>query len=158
MSTSSIERRAFKAGLILKLIDGCLELACAVVVWLVAPATVDSIARFFTADELAKDPDDVIANYIVGLAHSFSSVGTHAFVALYLLAHGAVKVALVTALFRRRRWAYPALIVSLSLFIVYQAYRLVRHLSLALALLTIFDVVIVWLVWRAYRRLRRGQG
>jgi uncharacterized membrane protein len=140
-------------GLVLKLIDGCLELASAVVVWLVPPAVVDSIARFFTADELVKDPDDVIANYVVELAHSFSSMGTRAFVALYLLAHGIVKVALVTALFRRRRWAYPALLISLSLFILYQAYRLVRHLSVGLALLTAFDVVIVWLVWRAYRRL-----
>jgi uncharacterized membrane protein len=105
----------------------------------------------------SRDSERRERNYVVGLAHSFSSVGTRAFVALYLLAHGVVKVALVTALFRRRRWAYPALILSLALFILYQAYRVVRHLSLGLALLTIFDVVIVWLVWRAYRRLRRAQ-
>jgi uncharacterized membrane protein len=153
---SSIERKAFKTGLIIKLVDGCLELAGALVVWLVQPATVDRIARFFTDDALADDPNAVLANYIVGLAHSYSSVGARAFVALYLLAHGVVKVAMVIALLRRHRWAYPALLASLSLFILYQTYRLVRRLSLGLIVLTLFDVAIVWLVWRDYRRARES--
>jgi uncharacterized membrane protein len=39
----------------------------------------------------------------------------------------------------------------LGLFIVYQLYRIAADPSIGLALLTIFDALIVWLVWREYR-------
>lgn len=154
---SALERKAFKTGLVLKLVDGCLELGGALAVWLVQPSTVDRIAHFVTDAELATDPNDFLANYVLHTAHRYSSSGTRLFVALYLLAHGIVKVAMVIALFRGRRWAYPALIVSLSLFILYQGYRMIVRPSWGLAALTLFDIAIVWLVEREYRRIRSAE-
>jgi uncharacterized membrane protein len=73
---------------------------------------------------------------------------------LYLLSHGIIKIILVVALLQQRLWAYPWLIVFLSIFIVYQIYRLVLHLSLGLLALTLFDIFIVALTVLEYRKHR----
>jgi uncharacterized membrane protein len=74
------------------------------------------------------------------------------FGAVYLLAHGLVKVVLVAALLRNQRWAYPWMIGFLGVFIGYQVYRLRLQPSVGLAALTVFDAVIAWLTYREYRR------
>jgi uncharacterized membrane protein len=74
------------------------------------------------------------------------------FGAIYLLAHGLVKVILVAALLKNQLWAYPWTIGFLGVFIVYQLYRLSLKPSVGLTALTIFDAVIVWLTWREYRK------
>lgn len=67
--------------------------------------------------------------------------------AVYLLAHGIIKVALVMALLLNKLWAYPWMIV-LAVFIAYQAYRIVLSPSVGLLALTVFDLVIIALTWR----------
>ena len=52
-------------------------------------------------------------------------------------------------------WAYPLLIALLLVFIVYQVYRLSYKVSFGLVVLTLFDVLVVWLTWREYRIKRR---
>jgi uncharacterized membrane protein len=74
------------------------------------------------------------------------------FGAVYLLAHGLVKVILVTALLKNQRWAYPWTIGFLGVFIVYQLYRLGLQPSVGLTAVTIFDMVIAWLAYREYRK------
>ena len=74
------------------------------------------------------------------------------FGAVYLLAHGLVKVVLVAALLKNQLWAYPWTIAFLGVFIVYQLYRLSLKASVGLAVLTVFDAVIAWLTWREYRK------
>jgi uncharacterized membrane protein len=77
------------------------------------------------------------------------------FGAVYLLAHGAVKVVLVVALLLNKLWAYPWMIVVLLLFIGYQLYRISLTPTAGLIALTVFDVVILVLTWREYRVQRR---
>jgi len=52
--------------------------------------------------------------------------------------------------------------VFLGGFVVYQVYRLTYAPSVGLALLTVFDIFIIWLTWREYGRMRtdrvRHQG
>jgi uncharacterized membrane protein len=74
------------------------------------------------------------------------------FGAVYLLAHGLVKVILVAALLKNQLWAYPWTITFLGVFIVYQLYRLSLKPSVGLTVLTIFDAGIAWLTWREYRK------
>lgn len=67
-----------------------------------------------------------------------------------------MKIVLVVALLRQKRWAYPWMIAFLMLFIAYQCYRIVIAPSIGLALLTLFDAFVVWLTWREYQLHRRG--
>ena len=107
-----------------------------------------------TADELMKNPDDLIAAYLLRSALNFS-VATKTFAAFYLLSHGVVKLFLVAGLIRNKAWAYPASLVVLGLFILYQLYRYTLTHSLALIALTVFDLVVIWLIWHEYRLGRR---
>lgn len=140
----------FRIGLVLKGVDGVLELAGGVLLLVVSPGQLGAMARFLTQHELSEDPNDVVANAVLRLAGSLS-VSVALFGAVYLLVHGLVKVVLVWAVLRQRMWAYPWMIGFLVLFIGYQGYQLVVAFSWPLALLTVFDVVIVSLTWREYR-------
>ena len=77
---------------------------------------------------------------------------TVTFAAIYLLAHGLVKVVLVGALLRNKLWAYPWLIAVLLAFIVYQLYLIVLNPTAGLVALTLFDAAVAWLTWREWRK------
>jgi uncharacterized membrane protein len=153
--------RTFEVGILLKGLDGVLELVGGALLLVVSPATINRITGALTQHELSEDPHDVVATHVLRISHGLtgSAVG---FAAAYLLLHGIVKVALVLALLRNKLWAYPWMIAFLVAFIVYQLYRIALDLSLGLIALTIFDAIIVWLTWREYRKQRssrrRGQA
>jgi uncharacterized membrane protein len=123
----------------------------------VAPATLQSWARSLTAHELARDPHDFVARHLLHSASQLSH-STTLFAAIYLLSHGIAKVVLVVALLRERLWAYPWTIALLGAFIVYQIYRLSYRFTVGLALLTLFDVFLVWLTTIEWRKRRAARN
>ena len=93
--------------------------------FMLAFVTTTSIAEWvnrLTQEELVEDPNDFVATHLLSMSHGFS-VNTKNFYAFYLLSHGIVKLALVIGLLRNKLWAYPASLVVLALFIIYQIYR-----------------------------------
>jgi uncharacterized membrane protein len=146
--------RFFAIGIILKGLDGVLELVGGAFLLFVPPAQIHHLAILVTQPELTDDPNDFIANHILQGA---SGLTDHVvfFTALYLLAHGVVKVVLVTALLLDKLWAYPWMIGVLVIFILYQFYQLSVTPSLGLVALTVFDILIVVLTWHEYGRHRR---
>jgi uncharacterized membrane protein len=143
--------RTFFVSLIVKLVDGVLELVGGVVLLLMAPGQIQRAVAAVTRGELAEDPNDLVANLLVRYAGQLN-VSLTVFGAWYLLVHGVVKVLLVAAVLRDHLWAYPWLIGFLVAFIGFQGYELVAHFSWGLLLLTVFDVFIVYLTVREYRR------
>ena len=150
--------RTFSVSLILKGLDGVLELVGGVLLLLVSPQQIGDIARFVTQHELGEDPNDVIANALLHLTTSLS-LSASLFGAVYLLLHGLVKIVLVVAVLRDKLWAYPWMIAFLLVFIAYQSYQIIVAFSWPLVLLTLFDIFIVWLTWREYgiHRARRDR-
>jgi uncharacterized membrane protein len=148
--------RTFEVGILMKGLDGVLEIMGAALLLAVSPATINRITGALTQHELSEDPHDVIATHLLRISHGLtgSAVG---FAAAYLLLHGIVKVVLVLALLRNKLWAYPWMIAFLVAFIGYQLYRIALEFSLGLAVLTIFDAVIVWLTGREYRKQRAAR-
>lgn len=146
--------RLFEVGIWLKGAHSLLEIVGGL---LLAAVNADALSEFvvnLTADELMRNPRDIIAGYLLQSALKFS-IATKAFAAYYLLSHGIVKLLLVVALLRRKLWAYPASLVVLGLFIFYQVYRYTLTHSLALIVLTVFDVIVIWLIWHEYRVMRQ---
>jgi uncharacterized membrane protein len=144
--------RAFRAGLLLKGLDGLLECIGGIFLLLVKPEQINSWAGYLTQGELSRDPNDFIANHILKSAHQLTGASL-LFGALYLLSHGIVKLVLVVEVLREHLWAYTALIIVTAVFVVYQVYRLILDgFSLGLFLLTIFDLVIIYLTQKEYRR------
>jgi uncharacterized membrane protein len=143
----------FLVGFALKAIDGLVELAAGIPLLVLRPGQVEAAARLATAGELQEDPDDLLAHLI---RHGVAALSADAtiFAAAYLIVHGLVKLGIVAAIFRGSRRLYPWAIVALGGFVVWQGFEFFRHPGVGLALLTLFDVVIVALTVREWRHHR----
>ena len=146
--------RVFEIGIIAKGLDGLVELVGGVLLLFVTPGGIHHLAAVITQGELSEDPHDVVARYVLHTANGLTGNAV-LLGAIYLLAHGAVKVVLVIALLMNKLWAYPCMIIVLLIFIGYQLYRIALDPSAGLIALTFFDALIVALTWREYRRQRR---
>jgi uncharacterized membrane protein len=146
--------KTFKIGLVLKGLDGILEVIGGILLLFLSPQAIEQIARTLTAHELREDPHDFIAGHILHTA-SHLTTSTTLFGAIYLLSHGALKIVLVALVLRGKLWAYPWLIGLLLAFIAYQLYQIiVVRFSAGLTALTVFDAFLVWLTWREYQSKR----
>lgn len=144
----------FQITLIVKGLDGVVELISGAILLFVTPAQLGAFARNLTRHELSEDPNNVVANTLMHWATSIN-LSTSLFVAFYLLLHGAIKVVLVWAVLRNHHWAYPWMIAFLLAFIAYQSYLMVLSFTWSMLALTAFDLIIVALTVREYR-LRRA--
>jgi len=142
--------RTFQISLILKGLDGVLELIGGALLLFVSSAQLGSLARILTQHELSEDPNDLIANALRHYADNLT-VSASLFGAVYLLLHGLVKIVLVWAVLKDKLWAYPWMVAFLLVFIAYQSYLLVLGFTVGMALLTTFDIFIVWLTLHEYR-------
>lgn len=135
-------------------VHGLLETIGGILLLIVKPEQINHWAERLTHGELSQDPNDFIASHILKSAHDLTGASV-VFAALYLLAHGIVKLVLVIEVFRDHLWAYIALIVVTALFAIYQIYRITLvHFSIALFLLTIVDLAIIYLTQKEYRKHR----
>lgn len=141
----------FDLGLILKAVNGALEVVAAVFIVLISPAFVIRLANFATAGELTEDRNDLVAQLLYGIAHSLS-VSNHFLVALYLLLHGAIKIILVVGIFKGKRLAYPLFIIALGIFGAYETYLGVLRHEFLLEMLGAFDFLLLILAAYEYRR------
>ena len=145
----------FKMSILLKGLDGLLEVGGGVALFFVSSRVLQSAVSFLIAHELSEDPRDKIANFLHDYTQGLSS-DTQVFAGVYLLGHGFVKIVLVAGMLQDRLWAYRAALIFLSMFIVYQLYRFTHTHSPALLFLSVFDGVVVALVWRESRLRTTG--
>jgi len=145
--------RVFDVSITLKGLDGVLEVIGGLLLLFLTPHRLNAIVVFLTQHELSQDPTDFLATHLLFYAQRYTA-STALFLAVYLLSHGIIKIIIVVALLQQRLWSYPLAIVFLSLFIVYQIYRLALHMSLGLLALTLFDIFIVGLTVLEYRKHR----
>ncbi|MHB8588481.1 MAG: DUF2127 domain-containing protein [Candidatus Dormibacteraceae bacterium] len=149
--------RAFLVGIVLKGLDGVLEVVGGSLLLLASPGTIDRITGTLTQHELSEDPHDFLANHLLHATGALTGASLR-FGAAYLLSHGVIKIVLVAALLRNKLWAYPWMIAFLVAFIAYQVYRMTFAPSLGLAGLTVFDAIVTWLTIREYNKQRRFAG
>ncbi len=144
----------FEVGLVLKGLNALAELGAGFTIAFVSPAAVGRMVAALVHSELLEDPKDFIAGALLHFAATYSISAQH-FAVYYLISHGAAKLFVVGALMAGKRWAYPLGLVVLGLFIAYQLYRMVVAPSLGLTVITVFDVIILWLIWHEYQLVRR---
>jgi uncharacterized membrane protein len=78
------------------------------------------------------------------------------FVAVYFLIHGFLNLFLAIQLYRDRIWAYLVTIFVTIIFIFYQIHRIILHHSVVLTIITIFDILFIFLTWHEYKRKKYG--
>lgn len=146
--------RLFWLSLIIKGLDGILEVAGGILLFAIGHATITRSITWLTAPELAEDPHDLLANFLVHSLHHLSA-NTRLFAAAYLFGHGAVKVFFVAGLWREKLWAFPTALSIISAFVLYQFYRLLQRPSAGLAVLTVIDLFVIAVIWREYQLRKR---
>jgi len=153
----SLLDKAYEIGIIVKGIDGILELVGGLLVLTLTPGAVNGISHLLTQHELQEDPHDLIATHILKLGQHLAH-GHNYFAAAFLLTHGAVKVFLVACLLLNKLWAYPWALAVLSLFLIYQLYQMATHPTLSMGFLSVLDAVIIWLIYREWKQVRQRPG
>ncbi len=150
-------RRVFRWSLILKAIDSAIEMGAGVALYFIAHSAIIGFVHWLTHTELAEDPRDFLANWLMHSAEAFS-VPKKTAAAVYLFSHGAIKLVLVILVLRDKSWAYPLFMAALVLLIGYQTYQITLTFSLWLAVLTVFDAVVLVLTWHEWRLHQRMRG
>lgn len=148
--------KVFEVSILLKALDGILEILGGLVLLVIKPDTISDLAIRLTQGELSHDPNDFIATHILHTAQGVTGSAL-IFGALYLMSHGIVKVVLVREILYNRLWAYPGLIIVTAGFMVYQLYELTLSLSFWLIILTIFDAFVIYLTAREYANRRQAR-
>jgi uncharacterized membrane protein len=153
IKSGSLLHQSFRFTLALKGLHALLETILGIAILKVNPQAMNRIVMTILHPELSEDPGDYIATHLLRASQQFAAGGKH-FASWYLVSHGLVKIVLVVALFRNKLWAYPTMIVTLSVFVFYQSYRFVLTHSLVMIFLTLFDIVVIVLTWLEYTKQR----
>ena len=150
---ASLIHRIFKAGIYLKGLNGLLEVIGGTLLFFVHPDMLNNFVRIITQDELSEDAKDFIANYLVQSAHNLS-LSSELFGGIFLLSHGLIKIGLIIALLKQKKWAYPLAIGVFGAFILYQMYRFSLSHSIWMIFLSVLDLFVIVLTYLEYRRLK----
>ena len=144
----------FDVSLLFKGAFALLEIVGGVLAYFISREFLLNVIATLTQLELAEDPRDFLANYLLHAAQHLS-LGAQEFASIYLLSHGAVKLWLIVGLLRQKLWYYPTAMIVFGLFIAYQLYRFSFTYSIFLLFLTALDIVVIILTWHEYGYLRR---
>ncbi len=132
---------------------GIIELIIGLGLLLVGPKALNKYMLLLVEFEPFDKPSRVIdtttqfiANHVLG--------SLHLLIALYMIVHGLVFIAVVIALVHKKLWAFPTAGILLALFIVYQIYRLALAFSLILLIFTLIDIAIMFFLRYEYRRIK----
>lgn len=145
----------FEASLVIKGINAGLEALAGMGLWLTPHMAFAHLADWLTRNQLAQDADEPMAVWAGHLLQHLS-IQTQHFYALYLLAHGAIKLVMVALLQRRVPWAYPAAICLLLGFAGYEIWDAWHSASATLSALAMFDLFMATVVWREWAGVKAG--
>jgi uncharacterized membrane protein len=157
MNSLSFLKASFRTAITVKGIDGLLEAVGGVLLWFVKPESLGGSLQGIFQHELSRDAHDFIAAHLLHASERFAH-SDPLFASIYLFSHGLIKAMLSAFLWMNELWAYPLAVGVFSAFSVYQVYRFTHTHSITLLLLTVFDLLIVYLTWEEYRveKSRRG--
>ena len=144
----------FRVSIYIKGINAIIEMFSGILIWFTSKVVLVTFILNFFQNELSDDPKDYVANFIVNSAAALS-VSSQYFIGAYLFFHGVVKIFLLTGLFRKKLWAYPASVVIFSLLIIYQFYKYYFSHSIWILVFTLIDVLIVLLAIHEYGVIKR---
>jgi uncharacterized membrane protein len=155
VARSRVIHRLFEFGILIKGIDGALQLGAGLLLLFLSPVTIDRVVFFVVRGELLEDPTDLFVSLLLHALRDI--VQSQTLASAFLLIHGAVKLLLVGGLAANKLWSYPAAIFVFALFTAYQSYEFVHRTSVFMGAITVLDVAVVALIAAEYaERLKAG--
>lgn len=139
--------------MVLKGIDGLVELALAVLLFVFGPHGITEAAIWITTRFSSDTTRLWLSEHLVRHAHL--AAGSVIFAASYLVVQGVVKLWLAEALLRERRKVFPIALGVMGLLIVAVIVREAEKPAIGLHILLLLNVVITFLIWREYTQLKQ---
>jgi len=136
---------SYRISLTAKGLLGLMQLIGGLGLWLTPRTAILQLVDWMTANEIAVDPKDPLAQTVIGWAQHLSPQ-TENFYAIYLLGHGMLNFGIVVALLLRIRGSYHVSVAVLLGFVTYQLWRFSQAPDFMLLVLTAIDVVVIILV------------
>ena len=140
--------RIFFWSVVAKAADAFLETAAGIA--LIFTGTLANFALSLIQSEIVEDPHDMLAQHLAHLVPQLAAQAS-VFAVIYLISHGVIKLFLAIGLLKDWLWAYPTAIVVFTFFIAYQLFRYLHTHGLFLLLLTVLDLIVIWLTWHEWR-------
>jgi uncharacterized membrane protein len=144
----------FWLSILVKALGSAGEMIAGIAVALVPSTFVLHMALLLSQGDVDGDADDFLARGLSSAAHSFA-ISNGVLIGAYLFVRGLVQLLLVLALFKNKLWAYPLLLLVLFIFICTQVYEIYLSHSIATGVITVIDLITMYLVWREYTIVRR---
>lgn len=142
----------FRVALWWRIIYGIIKVFLGGALWWVASGGISHLFYRVMSHEIAQDPNDFFVHYIGPKLDHLPFTITH-FVAFYFIFWGIAELFLSIHILKKNLWAYPVAIVLLSVFTLYEVFRVAHTHSFTLGVVILIDALIVWLLYREYKRL-----
>jgi uncharacterized membrane protein len=145
--------KIFEVGLLLKGINGTLELLGGFLLLFLTPERLQHYLHAITQETVSGEKPSKILEL---LFHSIDtlSTGSRVFLIVYLWVHAAIKLIAVIGILKNQLWAYPFSLITLGVLTLFQVISIIHKVSLGMIVLTVFDIFILWLIWREYGKAK----
>lgn len=140
-------------GIVLKAINALLEIVIGIV--LIFCISAEKWIAKLAAAELIEDPTDPTAMFF---QHLLQGLFIHSvlFISIYLVIHGLIKLAVVTGVLAKKRWAYLPAIIVLFILVIFELYRYAFYThSIFLVIFMLFDLLFIWLITIEYKYIQK---
>jgi uncharacterized membrane protein len=149
---NSLAHLAYLVIIAIKGIDGAIETILGLVIWASGADRFYAFLLRFSAPELVEGPPPSAWDAFLRDASAQLVDSSVAFIVVYLLAHGILKVVLALVLLTGGgRWVYPVATAILTGFIAFMAWHLAELWSNWVLAFAIFDLVTLLLVLNEWR-------
>lgn len=144
---------SFYAGLFVKAVNAFVEFLGGIIMLTLNHEKLTSLIEHIALPELRQDPNDVLMNYLITLGQNLS-IGSQHSIAVYMLLHGSIKLAVIYLLWKKKIWAYKPAVAVFGLFIAYELYSYLNSHSLIMLCIIIIDAAIIAMIILEYRHLK----
>lgn len=143
----------FEAGVFIKACTGVIEIISGFLLLTIKAQTLGRVLGRYAQGEI-DDIQDFFLNYAYQYVRHLT-VATKNFAGIWILGHGLINFFLVFGLWKKRPWAYLVAIGVLVSFVFYQIFRVIRHHSILLEVLTIIDILFAFVIWHEYNYITK---
>ena len=147
-----IAAKLFRIGMWWRIGYGSLRVIAGLALLKAVGTPLIDIVQFLLRHELVEDPSDLFYTFIHYILGPHPVHVTY-FLALYFVFWGTIDIVLSYNLLKGKRWAFPAAITLIGLFLLYEVARLIHTHSLILFGVIMIDLLILWLIRREYKKI-----
>lgn len=153
-SRDSLISVGFYSGLAIKAVNALLEFTAGFLMIFLNHESLNTIIAFIAIPELEEDPKDFIMNHFIALGQNLS-ISTQHSIAIYMLLHGATKLAVIWLLLHKKMWSYPLALAIFGLIITFEIFSFAQSHSALMLIIIIIDAMIIFMIMLEYRQLKK---